>query len=155
MAIATAAGTGTGTGTAARTTVSTSPSGNLAKRLDAEQKTREASERLLRAELDSREDMEALFVSLRDVALRPNDNAAAIASREEGGRAATRGGWRGGDDGGGGGDGDGDERPNLALEKEEERVLLATRGDGYTSVWFQSRMRFIARDAFGAIVRSD
>ena len=83
LAIATAAGTGTGTGTAARTTVSTSPSGNLAKRLDAEQKTREASERLLRAELDSREDMEALFVSLRDVALRPNDNAAAIASLRE------------------------------------------------------------------------
>ena len=85
LAIATAAGTGTGTGTgtAARTTVSTSPSGVLAKRLDAEQKTREASERLLRAELDSREDMEALFVSLRDVALRPNDNAAAIASLRE------------------------------------------------------------------------
>ena len=85
LAIATVAGTGTGTGTgtAARTTVSTSPSGVLAKRLDAEQKTREASERLLRAELDSREDMEALFVSLRDVALRPNDNAAAIASLRE------------------------------------------------------------------------
>jgi colicin import membrane protein len=95
-AIATAAGTGTGTGTGTGmgtgmgtgtgttgTTGSSSARGDLAKRLDAEQKTREASERLLQAELNSREDMEALFVSLRDVALRPNDNAAAIASLRE------------------------------------------------------------------------
>ena len=78
LAAVTAAGTGT-----AGTTGSSSARGDLAKRLDAEQKTREASERLLQAELNSREDMEALFVSLRDVALRPNDNAAAIASLRE------------------------------------------------------------------------
>ena len=84
LAAVTAAGTGTGTGTGtAGTTGSSSARGDLAKRLDAEQKTREASERLLQAELNSREDMEALFVSLRDVALRPNDNAAAIASLRE------------------------------------------------------------------------
>lgn len=47
--------------------------GELERRLEAEQRSRAASEQWLHAELKTREDMEGLFVALRDIAMKKPD----------------------------------------------------------------------------------